>query len=69
MHPHATPTSIVLQVVYVQMRRMFEDTILGQAPSPAPRGYPLYTVGEKIEVLIKPKMYYELQRGVKKLNF
>ena len=39
------------------------------AAPPDPSGYPLHTVGEKVEVLVKAKMYYELQRGVKKLRF
>ena len=55
--------------VYVHIRRMFDDLIIGAQPPPEPNGYPLYTVGEKIEVLCKAKMYYELQRGVKKLRF
>ena len=57
------------KAVYVQMRRMFEETILGASPPSEPYGYPIHTVGERVEVLVKPRMYYELQRGVKKLRF
>ena len=52
-----------------QLRRMFDELIIGASPPPVASGYPLFTIGEKIEVLCKPKMYYELQRGVKKLRF
>ena len=55
--------------LYVQASRMFEEVIIGAEPQPTPSGNPVHCVGDKIEVLLKPKMYYELQRGVKKLNF
>lgn len=55
--------------VSAQARRMFEDVRLGASPDPRPEGYRLHTIGEKVEVLCKPRMYYELQRGVKKLRF
>ena len=42
---------------------------LGAEPPPTAGGYPLRTLPEATEVLLKPKMYYELQRGVKKLRF
>jgi len=57
------------KATYVQMRRMFDEIILGQSPPPIPAGCPVHTIGEKIEVLCKPKMFYELQRGVKQLKF
>lgn len=57
------------KAVYVQMRRMFDEVIIGQSPPCDPNGCPLHTIPEKVEVLCKPKMYYELQRGVKKLRF
>ena len=57
------------KAIYVQARRMFEEVIIGAEPSPEPYGTRLHTIGEKVEVLVKPKMYYELQRGVKKLRF
>ena len=57
------------KAVYVQARRMFEETIIGASPPAEPYGYALHTVGDKVEVLVKPRMYYELQRGVKKLRF
>jgi len=56
------------KAAYVQIQRMF-DVVLDQEKPPTPSGYPLYTIGEGAEVLMRPKMYYELQRGVKKLNF
>lgn len=58
------------QVFYVQQSRMFEEVILGANPPCDPtEGCLVRGVGEKVEVLLKPKMYYELQRGVKKLRF
>jgi len=57
------------KAIYVQVRRMFDETLIGASPPPTPYGRPLHTVGERVEVLYKPKMYYELQRGVKQLRF
>ena len=57
------------QAAFVQLRRMFEEVSLGKDPAPTPSGYPAHTVPERAEVLLKPRMYYELQRGVKKLRF
>ena len=57
------------KAAYVQLRRMFDQVQLGAEPSPVPSGYPLHTIDERVEALLKPKMYYELQRGVKKLRF
>ena len=57
------------KVVYVQARRMFEDVIFAESPPCELKGSPLCTIGERVEVLCKAKMYYELQRGVKKLLF
>lgn len=70
----AAPAGAALAVsmakaIYVQARRMFEDTVIGASPPAEPSGYALHTIGEKVEVLVKPRMYYELQRGVKKLRF
>ena len=42
---------------------------LSVEPPPTAGGYPLRTLPEATEVLLKPKMFYELQRGVKKLRF
>ena len=56
------------KAIYVQARRMFEETILGASPPSTPYGCSVHTIGEKVEVLVKPKMFYELQRGVKKLR-
>lgn len=42
---------------------------LGESPPPTPVGYSLHSVPEGTEVLLKPRMFYELQRGVKKLRF
>ena len=67
--PGARAAVSMAKAVYVQMRRMFEDLIIGEDTPPVPSGYPLCTIGEKAEVLCKAKMYYELQRGVKKLRF
>ena len=36
---------------------------------PGVGGFPLRTLPERCEVLAKPGMFYELQRGVKKLRF
>ena len=57
------------KAVAVQMGRMFEEVRMAASPEPRPEGFRLRTVGERVEVLAKPKMYYELQRGVKKLRF
>ncbi len=57
------------KAAYVQLRRMFEEVRLGAAPPPLPTGYPLHTLDERVEALLKPKMFYEIQRGVKKLRF
>jgi len=57
------------KAVVVQMSRMFEEVRIAASPEPRPDGYRLHTIGERVEVLAKPKMYYELQRGVKKLRF
>jgi len=57
------------KVVYVHARRMFDEIIFAESPPVELRGSPLCTIGERVEVLVKPKMYYELQRGVKKLRF
>ena len=64
----ALPVSMA-KAVYVQARRMFEEVIFGESPPCELKGSPLCTIGERVEVLCKPKMYYELQRGVKKLRF
>ena len=39
-----------------QLRRMFDELIIGASPPPVASGYPLFTIGEKIEVLCKPKI-------------
>ena len=57
------------KAVYVQVRRMFDETIIGASPPAQISGCPVCTISERVEVLCKPKMYYELQRGVKKLRF
>ena len=57
------------KAIYVQACRMFDDVKLGASPEPMPAGFPLYTVPDKAEALFKARMYYELQRGVKKLRF
>lgn len=60
----------IAKVAFVQMRRMFEDVRLSAGPpAPTAGGFPLRSLPEGTEVLLKPKMYYELQRGVKKLRF
>jgi len=56
------------KAVYVQLHRMF-DVVLSESPPCRVGGSPLRTVPEGSEVLMKPRMYYELQRGVKKLKF
>jgi len=56
------------KVAFVHTRRMF-DVVLGADPPAKPGGFPLRTVPEAAEFLLKPKMYYELQRGSKKLKF
>ena len=55
-------------VFYVQVSRMFEEVLIGAEPAPNPSGAPAVLAPEKVEVLLKPKMF-ELQRGVKKLRF
>jgi len=62
-------TISLAKAAFVQCRRMFEEVRLGASPPPLPSGYPLHTVDERVEALLKPKMYYEIQRGVKKLRF
>ncbi|KAL1522879.1 hypothetical protein AB1Y20_017844 [Prymnesium parvum] len=62
-------TRDIAKAAFVQLRRMFEEVRLGADPPPKAGGYPLHTLPEASEVLLKPKMYYELQRGVKKLRF
>lgn len=58
------------KVFYVQVSRMFEEVLIGAEPAPNPSGAPaVHMAPEKVEVLLKPKMFYELQRGVKKLRF
>ena len=57
------------KAIYVQSCRMFEDVKLGASPEPTPAGYPLCTLAAGVEALFKARMYYELQRGVKKLRF
>lgn len=54
---------------FVQLRRMFEDVRLAAQPAPIAGGYPLRSLSETTEVLLKPKMFYELERGVKQLRF
>lgn len=54
---------------FVQLRRMFEEVRLGAQPPPLPAGGPLHTIDDKVEALLKAKMFYEIQRGVKKLRF
>ena len=53
----------------VQIYRMFEEVVINTEQDPAPSGTILHAVKERLEVLMKPKMFYELQRGVKKLRF
>lgn len=67
--PGAAISVSMAKAVYVQLSRMFEEILIGAEPPPVPSGTPVHMVGEKVEVLLKPKMFYELQRGVKKLRF
>ena len=51
----------------IELNRMFELNLSKGAEQPqgaAPR-----TLAESAEVLAAPRMYYEIQRGVKKLRF
>jgi hypothetical protein len=57
------------KATYVQLRRMFDDVKISASPPATPSGVPLYTLNDKVEVLFNPRMYYSLQRGVKKLRF
>ena len=59
-------TSLAI-AIFVQLNRMFELNLSKGAEQPqgaAPR-----TLAESAEVLAAPRMYYEIQRGVKKLRF
>jgi len=55
-------------MAFVQIQRMFE-VVLSADPPVTVGGYPLHTVPEGSEMLLKARMYYELQRGVKTLRF
>jgi len=57
----------VAMATFVQMRRMFELQLPKDLPPVS--GFPLRTLPESCEVLAKPGMFYEIQRGVKKLRF
>jgi hypothetical protein len=60
-------TLLLVKTAFVQMRRMHEVRL----PVDLPRvsGYPLHSIAEATELKALPYMYYELQRGVRKLKF
>eukprot|EP00967_Tisochrysis_lutea_P006712 scaffold7993_cov33-Tisochrysis_lutea.AAC.2 len=55
------------KVAFVQMRRMHEVKLPTELPNVA--GYPLHSIPDSVELKAVPYMYYELQRGVRKLRF
>ena len=60
---------LLAQATFVQLRRMFSELTLGASPPPKPAGFPVHTLPEGCEVRAVPRMFYEIQRGVKKLRF
>jgi hypothetical protein len=60
-------TLLLAMTTYVQMRRMHEVKLPVDLPKVS--GYPLHAIPETTELKALPFMYYELQRGVRKLKF
>lgn len=60
-------TLMLAKTAFVQMRRMHEVKLPVDLPTVS--GYPLHSIPEAVELQAIPYMYYELQRGVRKLRF
>lgn len=60
-------TLLLAKTTFVQMRRMHEVRLPVDLPMVS--GYPLHAIPEATELKALPYMYYELQRGVRKLKF
>ena len=43
-------TVALAKVAYIQLRRMFEEILIGASPPPTPSGMPLYTLDTRVEV-------------------
>ena len=52
------------KAAFVQMHRMFKVRVDKEAASP--KGFPLHIIPDSVEVLLAPRMYYELKRGTRK---
>jgi len=60
-------TLLVTKMAFVHMRRMHDVKL--PLDRPAISGYPLWAIADSVELKATPYMYYELQRGVRKLKF